>query len=310
MICDKIKNIINEETIIYENFNEKIEIFYDEYKSHTFFDKKIKYDILTYFRKNTDNLLIMGQDAIKRNPQTILPVFNRWKWCKDLEDFSIIILNDPTLYLNNDIRCGWFQGTEDNFYMEKIKILLENISKDLKINLKNVYHYGASAGGFTSLCLASMMKGSSAIVDICQTDLFEIYYKISSLSLDKTFENKIKKITHDILKTSYHDKNIEEILNIYKNRISVNHCFRKYNNIPNILYLQNINDVLHNMCIGSFINLFSESHSLLPENKNKIFEMHFYNNKGEVGKGGHDVLDKKNTIEKIKYAVKIFNKNN
>jgi len=288
----EITEIVNN-PVIYENINENMNLIYDEYKAHLFFDNKVKYEVLTYLRKTTDKVLIIGQGAVGKQVKDKLPIYQRWSWCKELKDFSIIMLNDPTLYLNDYLEAGWFQGTIDDFYMEKIKIILDNIVNHMNISMSNVYHYGASAGGFTALCLAGMMKGSSAIVDITQTDLTKYRIKIA---------------VDNMLKTSYPGKTLEEVSEEYKDRISVVHLFRKYKNIPNILYLQNINDNAHNRWqLSPFISLLMETYPTLHESKNSIFELHFYDIWLSY-KGGHVPLDKERLYEKIKYAIDIFSK--
>ena len=139
------------------------------------FDKKIglivhwdnvKYDFLLNFKSNNDKLLILGSGALgNRKFDRSRPYIERHSW-----DFkqSTIHYNDPTYYVDDHIKGGWGVGTENNYYLEKISVILEILIKKLNLKRKNVLFYGSSAGGFTSLILATLVKGTMSLSDIPQ----------------------------------------------------------------------------------------------------------------------------------------------
>lgn len=101
-------------------------------------------------------------DTIENNG----PNFSRLNW--DFVDYSIIYYNDPTIYLNDEIKGGWGIGNAENWYLKNISQILKEICVNLKIEFSNLYLFGSSMGGFMSLMLGTMIKDSKVIADIPQ----------------------------------------------------------------------------------------------------------------------------------------------
>lgn len=128
-------------------------------------------------------LVVFGQDAIVRSRHS-LPRFFRWSWAKE-ESYSAIFLNDPTLYLNDTIEGGWFQGTSKVDYMKEAFVFISDIVRTLNIEMNNVLFFGASAGGFTSLCMGALAR-ANVLVDIPQTNLLTYHIEKAKQSLLQT----------------------------------------------------------------------------------------------------------------------------
>ena len=131
----------------------------------------VLYEFVINLKQNSDKMIVLGSSSI---PYEYLdywdgkPYYNRWKW-----DFteSFICYNDPTRYLGKRIPGLWGIGTEDNYYLKNIKNIILKITSKFNISNENILFFGSSMGGFMSLLLSTMVKGSKAIADIPQLDL-------------------------------------------------------------------------------------------------------------------------------------------
>lgn len=122
-------------------------------------------DIFLKLRKS-EKVIIAGQDALMEGRRE-LPYFYRSKWADDL-NYSFITFNDPSLYLSSDFGAGYLclPGARD--------LLIKSIKKILKTasySEHDVIFFGASAGGFQILSIATFFCKSTFIVDIPQIDL-------------------------------------------------------------------------------------------------------------------------------------------
>lgn len=71
----------------------------------------VKYEFLVRFASSNNNLICFGSGAY--NPQRLSPpIFNRYSWQSEFEE-SVIYYNDPTLYLDPELRLGWGVGKND-----------------------------------------------------------------------------------------------------------------------------------------------------------------------------------------------------
>ncbi|WP_241766067.1 hypothetical protein [Bacillus thuringiensis] len=131
-----------------------------------------KYEFFINLKPNASNLLVFGSGAY--NPQKMKPpVFQRHSWIDHFED-STIFYNDPTLYLG-PMNLGWGHGTAEKFYLEDIANIVQVIMQSIKITGDKVLFYGSSGGGFTSLVLAGLIRGSKALVNNPQTMINNYY---------------------------------------------------------------------------------------------------------------------------------------
>ena len=133
----------------------------------------LKLDFI-FKRNSRKRLLILNQAAVSRTRS--LPIFQRWKWINDF-NANVLIVNDPLLYKNENIKAGWWVGTGDCDTVFEFAKEIFYLANKLNIETKNIFFYGSSAGGFASLQQASCLSGSTAIADIAQTDLFTYKYR-------------------------------------------------------------------------------------------------------------------------------------
>ncbi|EDX68178.1 hypothetical protein [Bacillus cereus] len=239
------------------------------------------YEFFIHLKNISPNLLVFGSGAY--NAQKLKPpIFHRYSWTKHFNE-SIIFYNDPTLYLG-PINLGWGFGTTNEFYLQNIANILEIIMKRIKVESNKVLFYGTSGGGFMSLILAGLIKGSTALVNNPQT-IIPNYYQ-SHVNL--LFES----VQPHLTKT--------EIINKFSDRLNVLEFYKKTKYIPKIYYLQNI---LCEHDMQQHVLPFIEGLQGLNEQdfSNRI-NLKFYANKEE----GHNPLGLEESILHINNILKHF----
>lgn len=120
----------------------------------------------TFYKKGHNNkLVILFNGAIGDRSKITLPVFQRNSWGQDIDD-HVLNINDPTLYLANDLRLGWYYGTDKNPLVKDLEEIIIRICNVLKVSLKDVVLYGSSGGGFASLNIAAQIGNGIKAVAI------------------------------------------------------------------------------------------------------------------------------------------------
>jgi hypothetical protein len=172
-------------------------------------------------------LIVFGQGDQNRKTVT-LPRFQRMDWASKL-DYNALIFSDPTLHLSPEMGLGWLLGTKDHYVLFYIKEIIEKIRIALSIKGNNILFYGSSAGGFTSLMLASYFDGSSCLVNNPQTDVLK--FTMGGVQ--------------NMLRLGFDGVSREVARNLYGNRMSFIERIRENAYLPNIFYLQNLLDEHH-----------------------------------------------------------------
>jgi hypothetical protein len=114
----------------------------------------VNFELFTSLKRDSDQMLVFGQGAIDRTKHE-LPVFQRWSWA-ERHPCSVIVLNDPTLYLG-EIPLGWFQGTAERHYLPQCVAIVRHLVERMDLRPTDVLFYGTSGGGFTSLMMTAML---------------------------------------------------------------------------------------------------------------------------------------------------------
>lgn len=197
---------------------DKLNIPIDETIGLIIYLNDVKYEFILNFKSQSNKIIAIGSGALNNNSthDRNRPWFNRWSWI-DLFDESVVYYNDPTLYLSSDFLCGWGVGTEYDYYLEHIKDIIVAIADLMEIKSEHILFYGSSAGGFTSIILATLVRGSMALADIPQMDL----------------RNYGDWNLRNFKKYSFPGKSEEYIFENYSHRLSVIEMIRKENYIPN-----------------------------------------------------------------------------
>ena len=239
-------------------------------------DNSEKYEFLINIKPDCDKLLVLGSSALVRAKKydRTKPVYNRWSW--EYDD-STIFYNDPTLYLSDEMTGTWGVGNEDTYYLENIKDILLKILNKINIKTENTVFYGSSMGGFMSIQLATMMKGSTAIADVPQLDLTH-------------YDEEHREL---LRKHCFSDKSWDYIKKNYYYRLSVTEMMKREKYIPNaVLNLDfSVNKDVDDQYINFFIELNKLPFSEMEKNYIKI---------AITGKEGvHRPLDEEDTLDLI-----------
>lgn len=120
----------------------------------------VRFEFLINYRPGSSRAVVFGTGKVSGD---IRPVFSRATWANDLPETAIYYF-DPTVYLG-DCNLGWCYGTNDRWYLKDISHLLEVILRKLDIPVSNTLFYGSSGGGFTSMCLASMLQSKATVIN-------------------------------------------------------------------------------------------------------------------------------------------------
>ena len=208
--------------------------------------------------------------------------FQRFSWSDDV-DYSIMSFLDPTIQESNNLGIGWFQGTKDNYALDKLIVLLKNIFKANKILQKDILFFGSSAGGFSVLKLANVFVDSKIVVINPQIYI----YKYSKNEYEKLISYSYKGLSKD------------EILKLYRDRLVVNIDFtiRK----EPIYYYQNIKDSHHiEQHLNPYLKTLSRDIFQVVELKDKVktdkkLYIFYYNDP----ESGHSPPNKEKTLALI-----------
>lgn len=192
------------------------------------FKDEIKCDFVVHLKGNTDKLLVLGSGLTPRDKVPKMnPYYNRVSW--DFK-YSTIFYNDPTSYAHDKIYGAWGVGTPDTWYLEVLAEVIKRISDNLyrytnDNRYSNIMFIGSSQGGFTSFMLSVLVKNSSSISDIPQTDIFEGFDPFNRLPFHIYKES--------ILKYLFNDMDLDELYKKYGYRLNFIELMKRENYIPN-----------------------------------------------------------------------------
>lgn len=123
-----------------------------------------------YFSSGHQRLFVMTSAAVDRNKIT-LPNFNRWTWAGAGKfPGHVLCIADPTLELHDDMRLGWYFGTDKHDATDELCSFIRRFAEILGIPEEKIVFWGSSGGGFAALALASRIEGSTAVAINAQTD--------------------------------------------------------------------------------------------------------------------------------------------
>lgn len=238
------------------------------------------YEFVIRLSSDNDRLICFGSGAHPRNLKTSKgelikpPYFDRWSWYEFVDE-SIIAYADPSFYYDDNITLGWFVGKE-TWYLEVIGKIIKNIAKNRKISNENILFFGSSGGGFASIGLATLLKGSKTIVNNSSFSIRDITKRHYDILLD-------------ILKNSFPDLSEEEILDKLKHRIDLIELFKYQNYVPDITYYANTYSKGDMQRGSEFIN------RLIDLQKDNKLDVHYYYHEDPETKG-HVPMNLNNTL--------------
>lgn len=143
------------------------------------------YDFLWSPKNTTDTLFVLFSGNAQRQNNTP-PVFHRWSWTNFFPGHCLFV-SDPLLNLDTELGLGWYIGTADTDATTIIAGLIDDICSRLKIDLRNVYAYGSSGGGFAALRLLNFLPTVAAISINPQTCVLNYYDRFVKKFLEVGF---------------------------------------------------------------------------------------------------------------------------
>jgi len=171
--------------------------------------------------KSSEKLMVFSNGAVDYKKKTP-PVFQRSSWVDDIP-INCIFIDDCTIH-GLKLATGWGVGNKKNHFILLYSEIIKKICDLLEINNKSTYYFGSSAGGYMSILLSTLHEKSKAIVINPQIYLNSHYnHKAVTWLLNKLFK----------------DLSRNEIIENYRDRLSVISFFKKYKRIPEIYYFQN-----------------------------------------------------------------------
>lgn len=124
---------------------------------------------LNLYRRASRAMLIFFSAALSsRNDHLKLPVFSGASALK-ATDASVLMVNDPGLYLDGEIRLAWYAGAADMPLQSDLGRVLRHAQEVLSI--ERMILYGASGGGFAALFYAPFLRNAIAVPCNPQIDL-------------------------------------------------------------------------------------------------------------------------------------------
>lgn len=223
-------------------------------------------------KKYNNKLVIFSNGAVdtsKKEP----PVFMRETW-HDKFDASCIFIDDKTIHDKN-LAIGWGIGTEDRHYLNDYVEIVKKVSENIYVLDENIFYYGSSAGGFMSIAMASMHRGTVAIANNPQAYVYNYF----TSSVNRLYEEIFTEKDPNIIKSKY------------STRLSLTAIFKSTRNIPKTFYMQNR---LCKMDMNQQLYPFWKTIEKLGIKSNKI-NFILYNN--EISQ--HNPLNKNETIETV-----------
>ncbi|WP_323703489.1 glycosyl transferase [Mammaliicoccus sp. Dog046] len=256
------------ETLNYENINKKT-----IWKYNHEVVKIIKDDLDIYIKLNlkpdNDKLVVCSNGAVNLS-KSKPPVFMRSKWHEEF-NANCIYIDDRTIHHKN-LRLGWGVGTKERHFLKDYSEIIQSIANQLSIESNNTVYLGSSAGGYMSMYLATLHKGTTAIVNNpqCYVDRYD------KINVEKLYNKIFPEYTRD------------EIKKKFAVRLSITSLFRIQKHVPKIYYIQN------RLCHNDMDRHYNPFCSFLDKYNINSSNITFilYNNK----EGGHNPISKEATI--------------
>lgn len=135
----------------------KIRIISDNARFECFFHKG----------KKDKFFIIFGGARTKNNNKRKIPMFSRWSYYNYC-DYSLLSIEDPMYYDNDDLLLGWFYGTKNINYRQTAARIADKLIKHLNIKKENVCLMGSSGGGTVAIHTAALLGYGTAVAINCQ----------------------------------------------------------------------------------------------------------------------------------------------
>lgn len=131
-------------------------------------DGSLPLQTLLLRRDSSPALVVHLHGSIERQHYS-LPRFERLSSLQDI-DAHLLLVADPTLELNENLRIGWYVGSDHEDATERLAELIRAAADALGVS--RVIIAGASAGGFGAIALTPRVPNSLALAFSPQINIF------------------------------------------------------------------------------------------------------------------------------------------
>lgn len=176
-------------------------------------------------RGSGDVLSVRFHGAINRS-KTSLPLF-QGIGAETSSGSNFLIFQDPTLDLDGDMTLSWYLGGRGANLYEEMARCIQRVQT--QVGCSSVLLTGTSGGGYVALQVASFLREAVALVFAPQTDILS-YYE----------QNRTEAITACFGSREALDEDPEGRV-----RTSLLARYSQLNDLPLVIYVQNIQDVHH-----------------------------------------------------------------
>lgn len=133
---------------------------------------RLTYNLLTG-KQRPGRLYVLLRGAEPDRHTVQLPRFSRFSW-RERFPGTVLCIADPTLYLDDELKLGWYFGAPDHDVVEHLARILEVVCARLGLPVSDVVLYGSSGGGFAALQIAARLgRGATAVGINPQTDVLK-----------------------------------------------------------------------------------------------------------------------------------------
>lgn len=227
-----------------------------------------------FVKKESKKLVIFFPGAIDRK-KVSPPIYHRWSWHNKIHANTLFV-NDPTLYLSDELRIGWLLGEKNINYTELMCSFINLCISRVFIGIDEVVFYGSSAGGFMALQVAANYPDAKVLVNNCQTNVLK--YRKSHVD--------------DLIQTCFSDMSESDVENLYGERVDLVKRFKNKKIPRKVIYMQNTADIFHmeNHCLPFINSLKNEQLDV-----ESSFILDLYRN----DENGHGPISQELTISKL-----------
>ncbi|MDM1335741.1 hypothetical protein HXZ93_06790 [Acinetobacter pseudolwoffii] len=208
---------------IYFSFPNELLSVYDVDQEISIINEGVCYPFSLKLNEKSNKLIVFLPGAFNKNLSNEVK-FQRSSYFSELSE-NCISFFDPTLFLNNDIGIGWFQGEKNKDYIVFVAKILLFIVDQKKINSSDIVFFSTSAGGIPAFRLASYFEDCIVYAGNIQTDFLKYY----------------KGARDRIIQYTYLNDTIEQISMNFANRSNIFNIDEKFK----VIYTQNISDDFH-----------------------------------------------------------------
>jgi len=137
----------------------------------------------------SEKLIVFFPGAYDRSKGTVQ--YQRHSWMVDYtEKCHCLVIDDPTINEDNDLKIGWFQGWPGVNLFDGLKKLILSACDEVGIDEKNIVFFGSSAGGFVSLKMTDFFSASTAIAINPQIYLNKFYKSGYEAMMDYSYKTR------------------------------------------------------------------------------------------------------------------------